>query len=608
MAQQTVLHSLRSLLPLVPAREKKRFILLIALALFMSVIELALTGMVALLAATFGSPEAVLNKNPVLWLRTYMGISFGQDPRLLALAVLSGILLIIVSKNIFAVLQQKHASCFSEQTALAARMHIFRFYQRAPYLWVMQRGVAELGFGIRALSMLAATLTLVLQIFSNSLTLVILFIGLISVSPLPSLLFLSVLGLGGTLVIKLTRKFIDRASSAVYSADHKITRITHLALHGLKEMRIYGRENFLFSTYKAQLDDGCTAKVKQQTTCRYPACGTEILGFCTLVAVMCLLVFVMDASIARISGIMGFMAATAWRGLPMMNRLADSLSAVRGNLPYLHKASELIALEASLAPKLLALPEAACSLPFARDIVLDGVCFRYPQATELAMDNISLCIPAGSMVGIVGLSGAGKSTLVNVLTGLIPPEAGQLRVDGTPVTKDNSASWLRNIGYVAQSPYILDASLAENVALSRWGEEIDRERVIECCRMAALDFLDDLEKGIDTLLGERGTRLSGGQAQRIAIARALYSEPALIIFDEATSSLDIKNEKAIHETILSLRDTVTMVIIAHRLSSIEGCDKLVWLKKGRVHAVGCMGDVLPEYKATLEQSESLADN
>jgi ABC-type multidrug transport system fused ATPase/permease subunit len=307
---------------------------------------------------------------------------------------------------------------------------------------------------------------------------------------------------------------------------------------------------------------------------------------------------------ARISGIMGFMAAVAWRGLPVVNRLVDAVATLRGGLPYLRKIVQLVGLERSLSAELLPLADTPLEpLPFARDIVLDHVTFRYPEASSTAVRDVSLRIEAGSMVGLVGLSGAGKSTLVNLLTGLIPPESGEVLVDGLPVTNSNFSAWMRKIGYVAQAPYIIDASLAENVALSRWGDPIDRERVLQCCRMAALDFLEDLEKGIDTILGDRGTRLSGGQAQRVAIARALYSEPELIIFDEATSSLDMKNEKAIHETILSLREHVTMVIIAHRLTTVEGCDSLIWLEKGRIHKLGGIGDILPEYEATLKGSK-----
>ena len=589
----------RTIRPLVPAKEKRRFIALLALSLVMAFSELALAGLVALLAAIFGSPEAVLNNNPVRRLRETFGLGFGGDPRLLALSALGGIFLLIAIKNILNITQQRQMTAFSETTGAAARTYILRFFQRAPFLWIMRSGVAELGFCLDAASYLASTLNTALQIFSGLLMLLSLFIGLVSVSPVPSLMFLVVLGLGGTLVVKASRGFLDRCAQAAYTAEYRTGRITHLALHGLKEIRLYGRENPLFSAYSEQLGERVTAMTRQQTVARLPVASLESMGFGTLVLVMLYLVFLQDAGMARISGIMGFMAAAAWRGLPAANRLVDAITAIRGWLPYLRKTAELIILERALASELLPLDTEPGPLSFERDIILENVSFRYPKASAEAVSGVSVTIEAGKMVGLVGLSGAGKSTLVNLITGLMPPESGRLLVDGLPITKNNARAWLRHIGYVAQAPYILDASLAENVALSRWGEALDRERVLECCRMAALDFVDELEQGIDTVLGDRGTRLSGGQAQRVAIARALYSEPALIIFDEATSSLDMKNEKAIHETILSLRDRMTVVVIAHRLTTVEGCDSLVWLEKGAVKLAGKPEAVLPEYRKAL---------
>jgi len=601
--QSSVISSLRTLLPLVPTKERRRFIALQVLSVVMALTELVLVGLVALLAAIFGSPEAVLDNNPVRWLRETLGVNFGDNPRYLALTALCAISLCIVSRNILAIVYQRQTTAFSESVSAAARAHVFRFYQRAPFLWIVHNGVAELGFGLTAASHLAGTLNITLQVFSNILMILTLFIGLVSISPVPSLMFLCVLGLGGILIVKVTRTFLDRRSSAVYMADYHLHKVGHLALHGLKEVRLYGREDYLFGAYTEHLGKIVTARVQQQTVIRLPIAGLETLGFATLLAVMLYLIFVQDAGMARISGIMGFMAAAAWRGLPVANRLVDAVAAMRGGLPYLRKAAELVTLERTLVAELLPLDTEPVPLSFERDITLENISFCYPKAATEAVREVSMTIEAGKMVGLVGLSGAGKSTLVNLLTGLMPPESGQLFVDGVPISLDNARSWLRRIGYVAQAPYILDASLAENVALSRWGEEIDRDRVLECCRMAALDFVDELEQGIDTILGDRGTRLSGGQAQRVAIARALYSDPDLIIFDEATSSLDMKNEKAIHDTILSLRDRVTMVIIAHRLTTVEGCDSIVWLEKGRVLRVGKTDEVLPEYTAALKRAE-----
>ena len=599
--QASVISALRVLLPLVPVKEKQRFIALLVLSVIMALVELALAGLVALLAAIFGSPEAVLNHNRLRWLRETMCISFGDDPRLLALSALYGIFLCILVKNILVVLQQRQMTTFSETVEAAAKIHLFRFFQRAPFLWITHNGVAELNFGLNAASQLANILIAALQVFSGGLMLLILLIGLVSVSPLPSLMFLVVLGLGGTLVVKAIRRFLDRSSNAVYTAEYNTNKSTHLALHGLKEIRLYGRETPLFNAYKEHLSKTVKARIHQQTILRLPVVSLETLGFATLVMVMLYLVFVQDAGMARISGIMGFMAAAAWRGLPVANRLVDAVTAMRGGLPYLRKTVELVILERTLADELLPLDTDITPLSFKRNIIFENISFRYPKATSEALRDVSISIEAGKMIGLVGLSGAGKSTLVNLLTGIMPPTSGLLLIDGVPITKDNARSWLSRIGYVAQAPYILDASLADNVALSRWGEDINREKVLECCRMASLDFVDELEHGIDTVLGDRGTRLSGGQAQRVAIARALYSEPALIIFDEATSSLDMKNERVIHDTILSLRDQVTMVIIAHRLTTVEGCDVLVWLDKGIVRRMGSVEEVLPEYEAELHQ-------
>ncbi|MDR2819082.1 MAG: ABC transporter ATP-binding protein/permease [Desulfovibrio sp.] len=610
--ETSLLQSLRVLLPLVPPKEKRRFVCLLLLAVSAAFVELVLTGLVALLAAVFGSPEAVLRHPVMLRLREHDIFAFAQDPRLLALAMLGAIVLTIAFKNTLAIAQQWHAATFSETVSAAARSHIFRFYQRAPFVWLTHTGVADLGFGLNAAVQLAPCLTIALQIFTGLVTLVTLFIGLVSVSPLSSLLFFIVIGLGGYGIVRFSRALLDRCAAAVYAQDYTTNKIVHLGLHGLKEIRLYRRENSLFSALTAQLAASVRKKRVMQTVARLPVCGLELLGFCTLIAVMLVLIFVQDAGMARISGTMGFMAAAAWRALPVANRLVDAVANVRGALPYLRKAAELIRMEQALAGELLPLstlpaaPADETPLAFNEHIALEGVTFRYPRATA-ALEAVSLRISAGSMVGIVGLSGAGKSTLVNILTGLLPPESGRMLVDGIALGRENSSAWLGKIGYVAQAPYILDATLAENVALSRWGEALDRERVLECCRMAALDFVADLEKGIDTVLGDRGTRLSGGQAQRVAIARALYSEPELIIFDEATSSLDMKNEKAIHDTILSLRNKVTLVVIAHRLTTVQGCDALIWLENSHVRRQGAVADVLPEYEATLRDASRLAE-
>ena len=609
-SQVSIIRSLRAVLSIVPGKEKRKFWLLLLLALACAGVEIGIASLVALLAAVFTSTEAVLNNEYFLWLKELSGSTFLDEPRLLGLAVLCLVLVSIILKNLLATYQQWQIAGFSESVAKNAREHLFRFYLRAPFLWVLNTGTTDMLFGLNCCSYLSMTLLTALQTTSNILMLVAMLAGLIAVAPVPALIFIISIGCLGYAVLKLVRRVVDRIAKRTYAADLALYSTQQMAVHGLKEMRMYQRETALFESYQQDMSIVKKMKQLQQTVLRFPVASLEILGFATLIVVLCYLIYVQDAGMARISGIMGFMAAAAWRALPVANRTVESLTSVRTYLPYVDNAAKLIQLEKEMEHELMppfdrgVRPE----VKFTQSIRLEAVNFRYPLAMEDSLQDVSMQIEKGQMVGVVGFSGAGKSTFVNVLAGLLTHDSGDILIDDVILSRNNVSGWLANIGYVAQSPFILDASLAENIALSRWGETIDRERVLTCCEMAALDFVDELEDGLDTVLGERGVRLSGGEAQRVAIARALYSNPELIIFDEATSSLDIKNEQAIHRTVLSLHNQVTMIIIAHRLSTVESCDYLIWLDKGRVKMQGPVNEVLPAYKLALDAESLKADN
>ena len=308
--QTSLTRALRALLPIVPPGEKKRFVALLALAVLSALSELLTAGVVALLAATFSSVEAVLNK-AFLFLREEYGLAFDQDPRLLGLALLALLVCTIAGKNALALLQLGQQARFAESVGAAARKHLFRFYQRAPYLWINRNGVADLNFGLSAAIYLAAALNLVLQGGASILALVMLLVGLISVSPLPSLLLIAILGIGGSIIVKTCRAMQDRCSKAVYQADYQIAKINHMALHGLKEMRLSRRENVLFASLSEGLNATIRARSRQLVFARLPVALLEILGFAALLVMMVFLMYVQDAGMARISGVMGFMAAAA---------------------------------------------------------------------------------------------------------------------------------------------------------------------------------------------------------------------------------------------------------------------------------------------------------
>ncbi len=244
--------------------------------------------------------------------------------------------------------------------------------------------------------------------------------------------------------------------------------------------------------------------------------------------------------------------------------------------------------------------ENVADIPFEKDVRLEGLSFRYDDTADETLHGVSLTVKKGMSLGVVGPSGSGKTTLVNVLLGLLPPSEGRILVDGRDVA-DCMAAWQRHIGYVAQDIYLLDDTIRANIALGEDDADINETALKQAIEASQLDeFLATLPDGERTVLGERGVRLSGGQRQRVAIARALYRNPQLLVFDEATSALDTTTERAVVSAIERLRGNHTLVIIAHRLSTVKGCDSLVYLNKGRVEATGSYEELqekVPAFKA-----------
>jgi len=305
----------------------------------------------------------------------------------------------------------------------------------------------------------------------------------------------------------------------------------------------------------------------------------------------------MDLSSAVITGTIALLAVTAWRVLPGLSRIVQSLSKLRRSFPYVRQQLDYINEIEKNTNKLRNVPaNININTFFSKNIRLNNVSFTYTKDRNFSLKNIDIEILKGSSVGVIGSSGSGKSTFVDILIGLLEPQKGSLTVDGKLVNSSNISKWLCCIGYVPQKPYIHDGTIAQNVAFSWAGTEDEKLRVLEACRLASMDFMHEFSGGINTNIGERGMRLSGGQGQRIAIARALYKNPDIIVFDEATSALDSATEGSILKTIYKLIDLkTTTIIVAHRLSTVKKCDSVVWIEDGEIIMQGSPEVVIEEY-------------
>lgn len=582
-----------------PVSLRRSFHRVSILAVVAALTELLLAGAVSLLGVALASPQTLLTARPMReLLNTYHWLQpVTEDPRLLLILVLLGLSLTALLKTSLLALLTWRQSRFSQQVSLHIGSRLFQGYMSAPYLWHTQQKVSQLAVILNWRSSVGIFLFNLLQTLSYLIVAGILFFSICFMTFWGSLLILVAAGGTAGILFRCCRRKVRELNFRIAENTKELSSTVHTGITGIREVIIYQQQQRTSNMFH-QIEQSTTNCIALQAI--FPPLPSWVLE---LVGILLLLVTVLilrwqDASLAHISATLTLLAAVAWRLLPVMNRSLQSLITMQQQQHMAEQVLQMLQTVETLPRQITA----AQPCPLRRELRMNGVRFRHPgtsEGKEDALRDLDLVIRCGSMVGLVGASGAGKSTLVNLLTGLYEPTGGQILVDGETMTPERRAGWMQRIGYVPQSPFLLNSSIAENVAFSQWGETCDRERVLECCRLAAIDFLEDLPEGIDTVIGERGVRLSGGQLQRVSIARALYHRPQLIIFDEATSALDGATELAIQKTIESLRAEATIIIIAHRLSTVKACDTLYWMENGRIRMQGRTEDVLPAYEAHL---------
>ncbi|HOO44656.1 MAG TPA: ABC transporter ATP-binding protein, partial [Deltaproteobacteria bacterium] len=424
----------------------------------------------------------------------------------------------------------------------------------------------------------------------------IMLITLVIVEPLISVLVILVLGGSALIIFTKVRQTLDTMAKEDRHAIWLLNRLVTKAIHGIKDVKVYGREVSCTKRFNE-----IVLKVAKLDTVllvynQIPGWILETVGVSMLTISICIMYLVMGSSTFKITGTIALLAVTAWRVMPAISRILNGMTQIRRTIPFVHTGFEYLSEIDTKRPDTKNAITPTKNI-FTDTVVLKDITFSYQGAQSAALQNLNISIKKGQTLGVIGTSGAGKSTFVDILIGLLSPTQGKVLIDSAPLDESRRRDWLSSIGYVPQTPYIFDGTLAENVAFSIEDIDVDRDKVTRCCEMAAMkDFLAELPQGIDVHIGERGVRISGGQRQRVAIARALYHDPQLIIFDEATSALDQKNELAVQQTIYSLKQKVTLIIIAHRLSTVENCDLILWLEKGCAHMIGDAQTVLDSYR------------
>jgi ABC-type multidrug transport system fused ATPase/permease subunit len=461
---------------------------------------------------------------------------------------------------------------------------LLTIYLRQPYTFHLQRNSAQLMRNvIGEVDLFRIALSQGMFLITESLVLLGIAILLLLVEPLGALTVTLVIGATAWGFHLSTRAHITRWGLA--RQHHEGLRIQHLqqSLGGVKDVILLGRESDFLAQYNLHNVHWVRAGQFQYTLQQLPRLWLELLSVVGI-ALLVLSMLAQGRDMVSIAPTLGLFAVAAFRLMPSVNRVLGAVQSLRYSLPAidtLHEELKLAAAEPT--SKRQEHQQQSNAVPaFQTDIRLTNIAYTYPGAPAPALNGLVIRIKKSEFVGFIGPSGSGKSTLVDVILGLLTPSTGQVAVDGQNIQK-NLRDWQDQIGYVPQSIYLTDDTLRRNVAFGLPNEQIDDVAVQRAIQAAQLDeFVTSLPDGLETIVGERGVRLSGGQRQRIGIARALYHDPPVLVLDEATSSLDTATESGVMEAVCALHGDKTIVIVAHRLSTVERCDRLYRLESGRV--------------------------
>jgi len=589
---------------LMPRRLRARILGAFGLMFVLAVLEVFSILSLSFLAMSVGAPEGVLASAPgraLLKLAPFLRDYF-NDVRNLTLVASLSVVFLTLCKNSMAAFVGTVTSRLGEYISLEGGQRILHQYLYSPYIAHLSGDSNSLCQAIGWRSHLGNMMIHLMNVYTYGITSIALFVILIQATPGVILGTLLVVGFLAFSLYRAIKNSIDKAGSTTAHCGAEETRATLNAVNGIREVLIYRQQPMFFHKFSEACLGGTKSRAFLSVAPSIPPGVLEVFGFAVIPATLWTMMKLYDAPMSEIAGVLVMIMLTSWRVLPLFNRALACIITARGIRPMTSYCLERLELVSKnpLSPP----PPPDPDYRFEDAITLENVSFRYPNAGQEILREFSLRIPKGSQIGIIGPSGAGKSTLAGLLSGLMQPTSGELKVDGKPLSPEGMSAYTTKVGYVPQAPYVMAGTVADNVAFSQWGKPWDEAKVKEACRMAALDIVETHEKGILIPLGDRGAGLSGGQVQRVSIARVLYADPELLILDEATSALDQGTEAAIMETMNKLKGKITTVIIAHRLSTVAGCDEVVWVEDGKWVAQGPPETLLPAYESRLQKMHS----
>ncbi len=546
------------------------------------------------------NPQVIQTNAKLQWIYNQFGFS-SKDLFLVTLGVVSFVILLI--NNVFRAGVAIALLRFIWLKRYIISKQLLSKYLYGPYAFFLNRNTSELTAYLisEVARVISGVLIPSMQVFARSLSATLILILLFATDPIVALVIIGIMGGGYTLVYVFSRKILFRTGEELSKNSKKMYKALNEAFGGIKDIKLLGKERIFIERYGEPTKKCTDSYCSQFVISQFPRYAFEILTFG---GVLCATIYiaVIKKDYQQVIPLIGMYIFSAYRLMPALQQIFQDITSIRFNLPALEtiyddyiNCTQDRRDSATQSDRIMA---------FSQKIEFHNISFQYPKAQKSVIENFNLIIKANTTVGFVGGTGAGKTTLVDIFLGLLCSQNGDIRVDNIKLSVDNLRMWQANIGYVPQHIYLCDDTVTRNIAFGISDGEIDSESVRRSAQLANIhEFITkELSNGYETEVGERGIRLSGGQRQRIGIARALYHNPSVVVFDEATSALDGIMEDTIMEAIHNLAYKKTVIIVAHRLSTVKECDIIYLLEQGKIIDQGTYQELL----AKSEQFRKMA--
>ena len=586
-SDDNIVHLLKQLWAHFSRRRKVQFAMLLVLMVFTAFAEVLSLGALLPFLAVLTDPERLFENASLQPLFGFLGVSTPEGLLMPLTVAFAGAALLA---GVMRLLQAWANTRVSFATGADLSISIYRRTLHQPYSVHVARNSSAIINAVSSKSgnVIFGGIIPVITMFTSTIVLISIMSTLIVIDPVIAWSAFVGFGLTYAIIIFLTKTRLMLNGQLIARESSSVVKSLQEGLGGIRDVLIDGNQQVYCDVYGRAVFPLRRAEGNNSFIGQSPRFGIEAIGM-MLIAALAYWLVGQPGGFARAIPVLGTLAFGAQRMLPALQQLYSSWSSLQGNAASLKDVLDL--LEQPLPD--YGKSDGDSSMPFNHSITLCNISFRYhPDAAEV-LRSLDLRIPKGSRIGFIGTTGSGKSTLLDIVMGLLQPTQGTLDVDETIITQQNQRLWQRHIAHVPQSIFLADSSIEENIAFGIPKDRINHERVRRAAKQAQIaDIIETWPKQYQTFVGERGVRLSGGQRQRIGIARALYKHADIIIFDEATSALDNETEAAVMQAIEELHEDLTVLIIAHRLTTLKSCDVIVELEHGTIKRIGSYADVI----------------